>query len=80
MSEERNRPDANQMVDLDNPRSAKESDAKAARGIHTMVSISLKLLCKLLDFRRFTPRRSVGLLNAIGYSLLEYDVKFSSFA
>lgn len=86
MSEERNRPDANQMVDLDLIQKIRqgESDAKerlVVKYIPMVKYIIRNYYASFLDFDDLLQEGLIGLLNAIEeYKPLEYDVKFSSFA
>ncbi|NLJ74667.1 MAG: sigma-70 family RNA polymerase sigma factor [Firmicutes bacterium] len=87
MLEEKNRPDANQMVDLDlikSIRQGKSEDAKerlVVKYVPMVKYIIRNYYASFLDFDDLLQEGLIGLLNAIEeYKPHEYDVKFSSFA
>lgn len=87
MLEEKNRSDANQMVDLDlikSIRQGKSEDAKerlVVKYVPMVKYIIRNYYASFLDFDDLLQEGLIGLLNAIEeYKPHEYDVKFSSFA
>ena len=86
MSEERNRSDANQMVDLDLIQRIRQGECDAKERLVVKYIPMVKYIIRnyyasFLDFDDLLQEGLIGLLNAIDeYKPFDYDVKFSSFA